>query len=85
MPELPEVEVVRAGLEPAHAVVDGVARGQHQHGRGDAAGAQLAAEREAVRLLRGMPDDTIVITLEVARVKLKPAADAPFAIGEVPQ
>ncbi|QQV76500.1 hypothetical protein H5J25_13705 [Sphingomonas aliaeris] len=44
-----------------------------------------AAEREAVRLLRGMPGETFVITLEVARVKLKPAAEAPFAIGEVPQ
>lgn len=44
-----------------------------------------AAEREAVRLLRGMPGETIVITLEVARVKLRPSADAPFAIGKVPQ
>ena len=40
--------VVGAGIEPAHAVFDGVARGEEQHRRRDAFGARIAAEREAV-------------------------------------
>ena len=44
-----------------------------------------AAETEAARLLGHHPESTFIILQEVARVKLKPVADEPFAIGEVPQ
>src|SRR5712691_11479521 len=49
--ELPEGEglrqvVIGAGLEPAHPVVQGIERRQHQDRRGDAATAQLTAQVE---------------------------------------
>ena len=40
--------VVRAGVEPAHAVGHRVARGEHQHRRAVAGGAQAAADLEPV-------------------------------------
>ena len=42
--------VVGAGVEPLHAVRDGVARGEHQHGRAVAGGPQAAADLEPVGL-----------------------------------
>jgi hypothetical protein len=40
--------VVGAGVQAGHAVVDGVARGQHQHGRAVAGLAQALADLQAV-------------------------------------
>src|ERR1041384_5879716 len=40
--------VVGAGVQAADAIVDGVARGEHEHRRADAALAQIRAEGEAV-------------------------------------
>src|SRR2546428_794141 len=64
--ELPEGErfrqvVIGAGLEPAHPVVQGIERRQHQDRRGDAAAAQLAAQVEARAVGQAdVQDDRIV-------------------------
>ena len=42
--------VVRAAVQPGHAVGDGVARGEQQHGRGFAGGAQLFEHAQPVQM-----------------------------------
>ena len=42
--------VVGARVEPRHAVADGVARGQHQHGRVVVGGAEPAADLQPVEV-----------------------------------
>ena len=46
--------IVGAGIEAGHAVVHGIARGQHQDGRAESRGAQFAADR--VPVLQGQHD-----------------------------
>ncbi len=56
--------VVRAGVEPLHAGLDGIARGQHQHGDVGARGAQLAADRQPVASREHhVENDGVVIVL----------------------
>src|SRR2546422_817261 len=56
--------VVGAGLEPAHPVVQGIERRQHQDRRGDAAAAQLAAQVEAGAAREADVQDDHVVAAE---------------------